>query len=54
MPFAKTTTAWGGPRVNARMHKGQHIAGGITFELAHAAKHVSEIDHLEQAHAPAQ
>ena len=26
---------------------------GITFELAHAAKHVGEIDHLEEAHAPA-
>ena len=24
---------------------------GITFELAHAAKHVSEIDHFEEAHA---
>jgi hypothetical protein len=27
---------------------------GISFELAHAAKHVGEIDHLEEAHAPAQ
>jgi hypothetical protein len=27
---------------------------GITFELAHAAKHVSEIDHFEEAHAHAQ
>jgi hypothetical protein len=27
---------------------------GVSFELAHAAKHVSEIDHLEEAHAPAQ
>jgi hypothetical protein len=27
---------------------------GITFELAHAARHVGEIDHLEEAHAPAQ
>jgi ATP-dependent DNA ligase len=26
---------------------------GISFELAHAAKHVAEIDHLKQAHAPA-
>jgi hypothetical protein len=26
---------------------------GITFELAHAAKHVGEIDHLEEAHASA-
>ncbi|HEY1431956.1 MAG TPA: hypothetical protein VGF39_10075 [Stellaceae bacterium] len=26
---------------------------GITFELAHAAKHVGEIDHFEEAHAPA-
>jgi len=26
---------------------------GISFELAHAAKHVGEIDHLEEAHAPA-
>ena len=26
---------------------------GITFELAHAARHVGEIDHLEEAHAPA-
>jgi hypothetical protein len=26
---------------------------GITFELAHAAKHVGEIGHLEEAHAPA-
>jgi hypothetical protein len=25
----------------------------ITFELAHAARHVREIDHLEQAHASA-
>jgi len=27
---------------------------GITFELAHAARHVSEIDHLKEAHAPAE
>jgi hypothetical protein len=27
---------------------------GVTFEVAHAAKHVGEIDHLEEAHAPAQ
>ena len=27
---------------------------GISFELAHAAKHVGEIDHLEEVHAPAQ
>jgi hypothetical protein len=27
---------------------------GIGFELAHAAKHVGEIDHLEEAHARAQ
>jgi ATP-dependent DNA ligase len=27
---------------------------GISFELAHAAKHVGEIDHLEEAHAPAE
>jgi hypothetical protein len=26
---------------------------GISFELSHAAKHVGEIDHLEEAHAPA-
>jgi YjzC-like protein len=26
---------------------------GISFELAHAAKHVGEIDHLEEVHAPA-
>src|SRR5689334_16961428 len=26
---------------------------GVRFELAHAAKHVGEIDHLEEAHAPA-
>ncbi len=26
---------------------------GVTFELVHAAKHVGEIDHLEEAHAPA-
>jgi hypothetical protein len=26
---------------------------GISFELAHAAKHVGEIDHLPEAHAPA-
>ena len=26
---------------------------GVTFELAHAARHVGEIDHLEEAHAPA-
>jgi hypothetical protein len=26
---------------------------GITFELAHAARHVGEIDNLEEAHAPA-
>jgi hypothetical protein len=25
---------------------------GVRFELAHAAKHVGEIDHLEEAHAP--
>jgi hypothetical protein len=25
---------------------------GVSFELAHAAKHVGEIDHLEEAHAP--
>src|SRR5215813_2517613 len=27
---------------------------GISFQLAHAAKYVGEIDHLEEAHAPAQ
>jgi virginiamycin B lyase len=27
---------------------------GIRFALAHAARHVSEIDHLGEAHAPAQ
>jgi hypothetical protein len=27
---------------------------GISFALAHSAKHVSEIDHFEEAHAPAQ
>jgi len=27
---------------------------GISFQLAHAARHVGEIDHLEEAHAPAQ
>jgi hypothetical protein len=27
---------------------------GISFELAHAAKHVGEIDHLKEANAPAQ
>jgi hypothetical protein len=27
---------------------------GVRFELAHAARHVGEIDHLEEAHAPAQ
>ena len=26
---------------------------GITFELAYAAKHVGQIDHLQEAHAPA-
>jgi hypothetical protein len=26
---------------------------GTNFELAHAAKHVGEVDHLEEAHAPA-
>jgi hypothetical protein len=26
---------------------------GVTFELVHAARHVGEIDHLEEAHAPA-
>jgi hypothetical protein len=26
---------------------------GISFELAHAARHVGEIDHLEEAHASA-
>jgi hypothetical protein len=26
---------------------------GIKFHLAHSAKHVSEIDHFEEAHAPA-
>jgi hypothetical protein len=26
---------------------------GISFHLAHAAKHVSEIDHFEEAPAPA-
>lgn len=26
---------------------------GIRFQLSHAAKHVGEIDHLEEAHAPA-
>ena len=25
---------------------------GICFELAHAARHVGEIEHLEEAHAP--
>jgi hypothetical protein len=27
---------------------------GIRFELAHAVEHVGEIDHPEEAHAPAQ
>ena len=27
---------------------------GISFELAHAARHAGEIDHLEEAHALAQ
>jgi hypothetical protein len=27
---------------------------GISFQLAHAARHVGEIEHLEEAHAPAQ
>ena len=27
---------------------------GVTFETAHPAKHVGEIDHLEEAHAPGQ
>jgi hypothetical protein len=27
---------------------------GVRFELAHAAKHVSEIEHFEEAHAAAQ
>jgi hypothetical protein len=26
---------------------------GVTFQLAHAAKHVSEIDHFEEAGVPA-
>jgi hypothetical protein len=26
---------------------------GISFQLAHAARHVGEIDHLDEAHAPA-
>ena len=26
---------------------------GISFELAHAARHVGEIGHLEEVHAPA-
>jgi hypothetical protein len=26
---------------------------GISFELAYAARHVGEIDHLDEAHAPA-
>jgi hypothetical protein len=25
---------------------------GIRFELAHAARHVGEIDHLDEVHAP--
>jgi hypothetical protein len=25
---------------------------GVRFELAHAARHVGEIDHFEEAHAP--
>ena len=31
----------------------QHCEG-ISFVLAHAAKHVSELEYLEEAHAPAQ
>jgi hypothetical protein len=27
---------------------------GVRFELVHAAKRVSEIEHFEEAHAPAQ
>jgi hypothetical protein len=27
---------------------------GLSFELAHAAKHVGEIDHLAKVHAPTQ
>jgi hypothetical protein len=26
---------------------------GISFEFAHAARHVGEFDHLKEAHAPA-
>jgi hypothetical protein len=35
-----------------RFPTGRHCKG-ITFELAHAAKHVGEIDNLEEAHAAA-
>jgi hypothetical protein len=35
-----------------RFPTGRHCKG-ISFELAHAAKHVGEIDHLEETHATA-
>jgi hypothetical protein len=35
-----------------RFPTGRHCKG-ISFELAHAAKHVGEIDHLEEANATA-
>ena len=35
-----------------RFPTGRHCKG-IRFELAHAARHVGEVDQLEEAHAPA-
>jgi len=44
----------GAMEIDERKLRGQIAFGqAIRFELAHAAKHVGEIDHLDEAHAPA-
>jgi hypothetical protein len=49
MPVSGTITVIKGRRFPTCRH-----CKGISFALAHTAKHVSEIDHFEEAHAPAQ
>jgi hypothetical protein len=48
MPTWRETTAQGPALPTCRHSK------GVAFELAHAAIHLGEIEHLEEAHAPAQ
>jgi hypothetical protein len=42
------------PIIERRDHRRLDEQSPASFELAHVARHVGEIDHLEEAHAPAQ